>query len=540
MKFTLAVLFIFLFSKLGCSQNNTFSSNLPIVIINTSGATIVNDPKIAATMGIIAHNNGAINNTTDSFNHFFGKIGIELRGQSSQSFPMKSYGIELWNDANQSIEKSILNMPAESDWILYAPYTDKTLMRNVLAYSMSRDMGNWAANCRYVELIVNGDYKGVYVLMEKIKRNSERVNISKLTTSDNTGDALTGGYIFSIDKEANGWASNYAPPNATSGQSIYYGFVYPKITSITNQQQAYLKTYVDSFETALKSADFQDKNTGWRRYANETSFIDYLLVNEVSRNVDGYRLSTYLYKDKNSKGGKITAGPVWDYDLAFRNADYCRGSDVTGWGYRFNETCPADFWQVPFWWKQFENDTAFQQKLTCRWKELRLTVLSDSFFNKRIDSIVTLTSSARERHFSRWPILGQYVWPNPQPIARTYTDEIIYLKDWLHNRLNWLDQNIKKGVCGNAPVTSTINTQVTVSPNPGHSQVKILIATTQATTCNMRIVDINGRVINKHSLSIPTGLSMLNIDVQPWTTGMYILNWETSGGESGSQKLVKQ
>ena len=180
-----------------CLSAQTFtSSNLPIVVINTNGQTILDDPKIMADMGIVYNGPGVRNNVTDAFNHYNGKIGIEIRGQSSQSFPMKSYGFELWDNAGSSKSQSILGMPSESDWVLYAPYTDKTLMRNFLAYTMSREMGHWAANSRYVEVMLNNQYVGIYVLMEKVKRNNNRVSISKLNTTDISGDAVTGGYIF--------------------------------------------------------------------------------------------------------------------------------------------------------------------------------------------------------------------------------------------------------------------------------------------------------------------------------------------------------
>ena len=387
------------------------SSNLPIIVINTAGQTILNDPKIAADMGII-YNGAGRNAVTDPFNHYNGKIGIELRGQSSQQFPMKSYGIELRDAAGASQDKALFGLPKESDWVLYAPYNEKTLLHNFLAYTISREMGYWAANCRYVELMLNGDYKGIYVLMEKIKRGTGRVNISKLAATDVSGDAVTGGYIFSIDKDADGWYSRYVPGGSFT-QFIRFSYVYPKITAIVPQQAAYLKSFVDSFENSLTGSSFQDKATGWRKFADDASFIDYFIVNEASRNVDGYRLSSYFYKDRDSKGGKIVAGPVWDYDLAFRNANYCSGSNVDGWAYRFNTVCPADYWLVPFWWDRLMSDTAFGSNLLCRWKAVRQTTLSLSHLNALIDSVAALTAEARQRHFQRWPVLGQYVWPNP-------------------------------------------------------------------------------------------------------------------------------
>ncbi|HEY6977671.1 MAG TPA: CotH kinase family protein, partial [Chitinophagaceae bacterium] len=426
------------------------SSNLPIVVINTNGVEIPDDPKIEATMGIINNSDGRRNNLTDPFNEYNGEIGIEVRGQSSQMFPMKSYSLELKDESGESIDKSLFGMPEESDWVLYAPYNDKTLMHNFLAYTISNDLGHWAAHCRYVEVVLNGTYIGIYVFMEKIKRDKGRVNISKIEDDDNSGDKVTGGYIFSIDKEADAWYSSYTPPNAP-GASIQFAYVYPKVEDITNEQAAYIKSYVDSFENSLAGPQFQDTATGFRKFADENSFIDYFIVNEVSRNVDAYRLSSYFYKDRNSANGKIFAGPVWDYDLAFRNADYCDGSNTDGWAYRFNYICPDDFWQVPFWWNRLMEDTAFQSHLLCRWQQVRQTVLAETNIFQVIDSIASLTAEARERHFTQWPVLGEYVWPNPQPIPTTYEGEISVLKSWISTRLQWIDNNLdQSGKCSHS------------------------------------------------------------------------------------------
>ena len=324
-------------------------------------------------MGIIYNGPGATNNLSDPFNNYNGKIGIEISGHSSQMFPMKSYGLELRDTAGNSVDKSILGMPKESDWVMYAPYTDKTLMRNFLAYTLARQTGNWAAHCQFVEVVLNGNYIGVYVLMEKIKRNANRVNIAKMDETNITGDEVTGGYIFSLDKDPNAWISKFPPPS-NSQTNVHYSYVYPKPEDIVAEQKIYIKSYVDSFEKALDAANFSDTINGYSKFVDVISFMDYFFVNEVSRNVDGYRLSSYFYKDRNSKNSKIIAGPVWDYDLAFRNADYCNGSDVDGWAFNFNRVCPGDgAGLVPFWWNSFMKDTAYTSQLRCRWKTFRET-----------------------------------------------------------------------------------------------------------------------------------------------------------------------
>lgn len=519
------------------------SSNLPIIIINTNGQGIVDDPKITADMGIIFNGENVRNNVTDPYNHYNGKIGIEIRGQSSQMFPMKSYGIELRDAAGSSLERSLFGMPKEADWVLYAPYTDKTLMRNFLAYTMSNELGRWAAHCRFVEVVVNGDYKGIYVFMERIKRGSGRVNIAKMANTDVTGDAITGGYIFSLDKEPNGWFSSYATPNSTNNSKRQFSYVYPKPENIVPAQKDYIKKYVDSFENALAAPTFQDKTNGVRNFADLSSFIDYFIVNEVSRNVDGYRLSTYLYKDRDSKNRKIVAGPAWDYDLAFRNANYCEGSNLYGWAYQFNNVCPGDgAGLIPFWWERLMLDTAFVGDLRCRWKAVRQTTISNDHLYHLIDSIAALTNEARQRHFQRWPILGQYVWPNPNPIPTSYEGEINALKEWIANRLAWIDNSIPNtGVCADWVDITTKNLEVLIYPNPNNGiDGNIEIKTKEQQTIYLNVFDETGRLMHKQSIDVVPVSNFITIQgMKKWQTGIYYFIFSNKDGEKVSKKVMK-
>lgn len=521
-------------------QVNFNSSNLPIVVINTNGQQILDDPKITAEMGVI--NNGAAlrNNITDPSNEYKGKIGIEIRGQSSQTFPMKSYSIELRDDDGESIDQSIFGLPEESDWILYAPYTDKTLMRNFLAYTLSNSLGHWAAHCRYVEVVLNDEYIGVYVFMEKIKRDAGRVNITKLGSKDISDDALTGGYIFSIDKDADGWFSKYLT-NGSSNPYIQFSYVYPKLEDINDTQKEYIKSYVDSFEDALYGSNFQHPTIGFRKFADEQSFIDYFLVNEISRNVDGYRLSSYFHKDRNSVNSKIIAGPVWDYDLAFRNADYCDGSLTTGWAYKFNTVCSGDYWQIPFWWNRLMQDTGFTANLYCRWKETRTSILSNDYLKHIIDSVNTLLIESSARHFQQWPILGTYVWPNPQPIPNSYAEEINSLKSWLDDRLQWLDDNIKQmGRCS-TPLPLFEGSMHLLTANPVKDFYKANIYSTVIQRIYIRLIDQNGRTVVNTSIQANIGKNSLPLSGAFNNTGVgiYYLQLISNTGEKKLYKLFR-
>ena len=543
MKHILA-LALFAFFQINLNAQTLTSSNLPIIIINTNGQSIVDDPKITADMGIIFNGENVRNNVADPYNHYNGKIGIEIRGQSSQMFPMKSYGIELRDALGGSFEKSLFGMPKEADWVLYAPYTDKTLMRNFLAYTMSNELGRWAAHCRFVEVVVNGDYKGIYVFMERIKKGSGRVNIAKIGNTDVTGDAVTGGYIFSLDKEPNGWLSSYTTPNSTNNGKRQFSYVYPKPENIVQAQKNYIKSYVDSFENALATPTFQDKTSGVRKFADLSSFIDYFIVNEVSRNVDGYRLSTYLYKDRDSKNRKIFAGPAWDYDLAFRNANYCEGSNISGWAYQFNNVCPGDgAGLIPFWWERLMLDTAFVSDLRCHWKEVRQTTISNEHLNHIIDSIAALTNEARQRHFQRWPILGQYVWPNANPIPTSYEGEISTLKDWIANRLIWIDNSIlNAGACADLVDITNKDLEVSIYPNPNNGvDVTIEIKTKYPQTIYLNVFDETGRLMHKQSFNVVlVSTNIITIqEMKKWQTGIYYFIFSNKDGEKISKKVMK-
>ncbi|MFT3884912.1 MAG: CotH kinase family protein [Flavobacteriales bacterium] len=407
------------------------SSNLPIVVINTGNQPIPDEPKITAHMGII-HNGPALRNRiADPFNNYNGIIGIELRGHSSQSFPKKSYGFELRDAQGSSIDASILGMPAGSDWTLIANYAERSMLNNALTYGLGQGMGRYAPRWQHVEVVLNGEYIGVFLLTEKIKRGSDRVNIAKLRSTDVSGDAVTGGYIVKVDWPDDDpfWYSSHAPVAHPDGQRIRFVYDYPKAPE--PEQRAYIQAYVDSFETALAGPDFMDPQIGYRHYADASTFIDLFLVNELSRNVDAYRLSTFLYKDRASKGGRLKMGPLWDYDTGWGNADYCHGNDITGWAYRFSDVCPNDQMQMPFWWERLMQDAGFTDSLRCRWEELREGLFATDRLHAWCDSMATVLDEGQQRNFTKWPTLGTYVWQNPQPYPTTYAGEVEELKDWI-------------------------------------------------------------------------------------------------------------
>lgn len=448
-------------------------SNLPIFIINTGTQPIVNEPKVNGYLQVIHAGSNLRNYVSDSAMAVKLRMGIETRGSSSQGFPKKSFGLELRNASGADTSLALLDLPAESDWVLSANYTDKSFMRNTFAYYLAREMGWYAPRTRYVEVLVNNEYQGIYVLTEKIKRDANRVNISKLKYTDTTANAITGGYIFKIDKstgnDVNFFTSQFPPVSSTQGQIVRFYYDYPKYADLHAKQKAYLKNYVDSFELALAGPNFQHPESGYRRYIHLPSFLDYLLINEWSKNTDGYRISTYLTKPKNNQfGGKLLAGPVWDFDIAWRNANYCSGQSTIGWAYNFPDVCPDDYFQPPFWWKRLRQDPSFNTELKCRWEELNNILMPAAKRNAWIDSVAALLQEAQERNFTYWPILGQYVWPNPTPIPTSYAGEVAAFKSWLNNRRSWIQANLGSTCLVNVEKSIEGATEeIYAFPNPG-------------------------------------------------------------------------
>ncbi len=520
------------------------SSEIPLVYINTSIFPIPDEPKATGTMQIIDNGPGNMNHATDPPFGYDGFIGIEQRGSSSSMFPKKGYGLETRDLQGFNNNVSLFGMPAENDWVLHGPYSDKTLMRNELAYYMGSHLTGYSPRTQLCELIINGIYQGVYLFAEKIKRDEGRVDISVLSSTEITGDDLTGGYIVKIDKSTGGnngsWTSQHSTWSSNP-QQVEFFYHYPKPDSIVPAQELYIQSYFDSFEDRLNGSNYQDPSVGYRSLAEINSFVDYFLLSEAVRNVDGYRISTFLIKDKDSKYGKIRIGPPWDYNLAFGNADYCDGSDVTGWAYQFNDVCPGDNWQVPFWWERLLTDPEFSNRVRCRWDQLREGPYhTDSIF-AHIDSNLALISNAQQRNFDRWDILGTYVWPN-NTVAGTYSQEILYLKEWIQNRLDWLDANLpgSNGDCTFLSVDETIEEmELKIFPNPTDGDFYIEF-NAFSDNCSVSVTDVNGRLLWEDELT-SNGLQVINSAsfsaLSNLQSGIYFVTLN-SGDQSLSKKVV--
>jgi hypothetical protein len=542
------LLYLFLLLiDLAFGQNVNFnSSNLPIVVINTFGQEIPNDYKINARMGIIFNGEGNRNYLTDSFNNYNGWIGIELRGSSSLTFPKKSYAIETRDSLGNGISVSLLGFPAEEDWVLYGPYNDKTLIRDVLAYKLARETGRYASRSKFVELMINGEYRGVYVLLEKIKRDANRVNIKKLNPADTTGDAVTGGYIIKIDKldgeNNDGWYSDFRPFPQRSTR-ILYQYHYPKPNEIVQVQKNYIKAFIYAFESVMNSPYYPDTILGYSKYIDVNSFIDYILVNELVKNIDAYRLSTFFYKDRDSRNPKLFAGPVWDFNLAFGNCDYYQAFNSSGWYLEYvSEYSNIPDWEVffiPFWWKKLFNEPRFRTKLSQRWTELRNTVWTNQKIFSTIDSLVNLLEESRQRNFQKWPVIGQYVWPNYY-VGQTYEDEINYLKNWLSSRLIWMDNQLITDVEEDLSENDLDFVLYQNFPNPFNPSTTIKYSIKKQTNVSIKLFDVLGNELATlvNEFKYP-GVYSINLDANKiqLSSGVYFYSMK-AGEFTSTKKLI--
>jgi hypothetical protein len=504
------------------------SSNIPLIIINTNNQIIVDEPKINVDFKIIDNYPLGLNYPNDSGNVYQGIAGIEIRGSYSATLPQKPFGVETRDLQGDNNNVSLFGMPQENDWILIANYNDKTFLRNILAFDLFEKMGHYAPRTRLCEVVINDIYNGIYVFTEKIKRDNGRVDIAKLDLDDNYSDSLTGGYIFRVDywNQNNSWISNYNNPNFPN-DAVRYVYNYPDYDEITIQQKNYIQTLVGDFEDALWNNNFEDSVLGYRPFINTRSFIDYFIVNEFARNVDGFKKSRNFYKDKSSKDSLIYAGPVWDFDWAYKDNN---SSMINGSGWRHDYSGPTDV-KPPGWYIRLLQDTSFANELNCRYFNLRNSILDTTNIFNFIDSLSSILSEPQNRHFIRWPILGVNVGtPEIGNQPNSYDGEIIKFKNWINERLIWLDANMP-GNCPNVGISENKKTYVSTYPNPSLDFINIY---SEVSIKNIELYDNVGRLIlkkgNIYSKNYQIKMNLLK--------GFFIFKIELSNNEVINKNII--
>ncbi len=429
-------------------------SNLPVFIINTDGnAVIPDDPRVLASLKIIYRGPGERNYLTDQnspeYLDYNGRIDIEIRGSSSQVTNKKQYGFStLMSDNITNNNVSLLGMPEENDWILNGMVFDPALMRDYLCYNLSRQIGEYASRTAYCELIINGDFKGLYLLQEKIKADDNRVDIVKIDQNDNSMPQISGGYITKADKTTGGDPVAWRMTNP-GGTTVDYIHELPKPENVTALQNSYIQAqFIELAETA------GNNNTslidGYPSVIDIPSFIDYIIISELSSNADSYQYSTYFHKDRN---GKLRAGPIWDNDLTFSN-------DLFFWGFNRSKT---NIWQFSNgdnegseFWKDLYNDTQFKCYLSKRWNELIKPgmPLNPTVLESYIDQTAAYINEAVYRDNILWKNTGNF------------QECIATIKTFLSNRIPWITDYLSSyALCSNVTVPLLVITRIMYHPS---------------------------------------------------------------------------
>jgi len=491
------------------------SSDLPLIQIFTDSLRITKQKKITARMKITDNGAGRRNRATDKANNYDGLIGIKIRGNSSAAFTQKRFTIETRDAEGKSLKASLLGMPADDDWVLLGPYNDRSMMRDAYAFDLWREMGHWGSRSRYAELLLNSEYRGVYLVVEKIKKGAERVNLKAQGGAKKEAKGkVTGGYILRVDAAdadcanfrstidgvgssggfgggmmggfgfggfgANGGNADQKGNAPQLTHPVTWSIFYPKKDALQPEQQTYIQDYVAKAEQAIH------EGKGYEKYIDVASFVDYFIHTELSLNADGFKRSAYFYKEavgENGKGGLLKAGPVWDYNLAYGNCNFCSAGDIYAWVYNGCETNPT-----PAMWKDLAGNTAFMKWVKARYAQLRNGILSKEHINAYIDERAQLLAEAQERHFTKYPTLleggkvpGQESNETPaeeQPqqgfggfgggfggfggmmgfgggmggsdtawfdayAPKDFADEISILKKWMSDRIDFLDSQWK-------------------------------------------------------------------------------------------------
>ena len=376
-------------------------------------------------------------------------VAVEVRGNTSRKlFPKKSYTFELRHSDGRERKASLLGMPAHSDWLLVACYADKTCVRDALAHALARDLGRYAPRTRFVELFIDGEYRGLYLLMERLGRGRGRLDLPRPAADEDAGD-ISGGYIVRREGRGKGHGDGWK-----TRDGIKWMYYYPRHSKMTDAQKSYLKRAMERLEASLRPpAAGAARPEDYRRVIDVPSFVDFALMQELTSNVDGYWKSLYLHKQPDSRGGRFHAGPAWDFDIAFGNANFNEGWRTDVWAHEANRFEMVNEVFVPPFWQRLWNDPAFARAAARRWRALRRGPLGWRRLSRQLDRLSTETAAARGRDQARWPTVGQDRWPNWY-IGSNAAEELAWLRNWLEARLAWLDRNLDAGATGTAVAAS--------------------------------------------------------------------------------------
>ena len=432
--------------KAACSHTDgKFCTHLPIIKIDTNGKTIPGEPILDASNGhtlqytmsetgeetilskLSVIDNVGENNHTEDASSVSSDIRIRIRGNSSRHFEKKGYIIKMITSGGLNNPQSLIGMDAHHEWALHGPYLDKTLIRNYICYNLAGDIMGYAPNVRFCELILNGEYRGLYLLTETITAGKMG---ARLELSVNKKDNSFSGYLLRLDRGSNTELKNI------NNFTIYtyktdskVNIVYPGNANLTPFLASGICEDFSDFEKALYSYDYDSEDFGYENYIDVNSFIDYFLINEFTSNYDAGSKSTYMYKGIDGKLHMC----VWDFNNAFDN-------------YQENETSYRIFYlQDVLWYDMLFKDEEFVEKVISRYYELEKQYLNEEYINSYIDSVIEYLGPAIDRNFEKWGHTFLPEWDRLFDFHRnlhSYDEAVSQLKGYIKNRCEWMNENI--------------------------------------------------------------------------------------------------
>lgn len=469
----LAILIAFLATSISgvraADTNIVGTGALPVLVFQTDGKAVQDRSRVPASLTVLLPEDGGSKFSIDETGS--GPAELSVRGNSSFDFPKKSYRLELQDTAGKDRKASLLDLPADSDWVLYGSVTDRTFTRNLLGHELWRSTGRYAVRWRFVEVFVltnalpdrikpdrlsaalpyvlkalettnsaagstvfsnandrmairfSEGYVGLYVLMEKIKRGKERLNIARIRPDHADVPEITGGYIIKKDDLGRG------EKGLLTGQELKLRFEEPREKDLTTAQREWMTTYLNQFEKALFGRKFRDPAEGYARFLDLDSFADFHWMVEVAKNADGYWFSQYMHKDR---GGTLTMGPVWDWDNSFANPNFRDTWYTNGW--RFEIAQDPDY----TWYRRLFEDPDFLQRYSDRWETLKTNTFNPVSVHSLIDHIVSQWQVAKRRNENRWPFY-RYNRFQTNMTVDAVSDDLRSLKQWVRDRVDWID-----------------------------------------------------------------------------------------------------
>jgi hypothetical protein len=427
------------------------TSDLPIILVDGYGGGKPEDKDVSMRAAFMLFEPSGGVATLTALPNVATRAGYHVRGQSSASFPQTPYKVELWDNEDNDADYSLVGLPSDSDWALIPPYYDRSLVRNPLVYELGRAMGLQAPRWAYAEVYLNyedgpiaeDDYQGIYWLSETIKNNKVRTNLAQLKPEDTALPAISGGYIFKFDQLATeeptltctgadpiaGGFGGPGGPGGGGGGTCWVDLEVVDPEPLNAEQQTWLTSHIQTFHDALHASPIGD----YASYMDVPSFVDYLIINELTRNVDSYVRSAFYHKDRD---GKITAGPLWDYNFSLAIGGP-GGSAVDG-GFMYDGTR-----NVNNWYPKLTKDAAFMSAVHARWQELRQSLLSNQALDQRITELAAPLQNAITHDYGKWAVSTVYQpctgFCVVGPTDETWQAQVDAVRTWVTARATWLD-----------------------------------------------------------------------------------------------------